>query len=819
MCGLMVLFAAPATVYVPRFFGRVKASQITGSPAASPFAVELSKGHELFAQAQYIKAAETFDRLSRAAEAAHDYSMAARAGANAGACHFALHQYQPALESFLRARRVLESLGDSDSLAGTDANIASLYNQMGDPDAGTRWLGVGIQRLSGAGRRLHLAGMLIQLGGLRAQNGQMPQAAASFREGIEAAAAAGDWKLYATGCNNLGEAYFLHRDYASAEPALLEAYRVRKLRHFPMGNAYYALGRLRLAQGDLVSASVLLDRAVDAASLPNAITPIWKIYHARGLVRQAQGRLPEALGDLGNALRLARVFRFSAPGAEATRIGAESLIDEVYAAFIDAGNRLYEQTRDPRLTGETFQAAEENRAVSLRALVSGGGTPSDLPAPYWEAVERLRRAEAAALQSADARRREEIENCRADLTRIEASTTAAVEPAPEDLLARVSATLPSDAVLFSFRLGESASWLWAVDRAGMVLYRLPPQDQLQRQTASALEAIRQGKPDAEAAAADLYAGLFGGVAPRFLEKARWILSLDKGLFDVPFAALMERVSGRPAYVAEHHVIQVTPGAGYWVDAMARRGSASSSGRFLGIGDPIYNAADSRLPSRIAVRFRWAAWLRPGVVSAATPATLSLPRLPASASELDFCARAWGGPSTLLEGAQAARPELATALGRDPEIIHFAAHFLQSSAPQTDRAGAVGGAYGLIALSLTLRGETELLTPVEIAHWRTRAELVVLSGCHSDAGRVLPGAGLLGLTRAWLTAGARSVAGSRWDTPDESGALFAALYRELRSQPTPDPALALASAQREMIRSGGWRARPRYWGAYFVVGNE
>ena len=32
-------------------------------------------------------------------------------------------------------------------------------------------------------------------------------------------------------------------------------------------------------------------------------------------------------------------------------------------------------------------------------------------------------------------------------------------------------------------------------------------------------------------------------------------------------------------------------------------------------------------------------------------------------------------------------------------------------------------------------------------------LVVLSGCHSDAGRVLPGAGLLGLTRAWLTAGA------------------------------------------------------------------
>ena len=804
MCGLMVLFAAPATVYVPRFFGRVKASQITGSPAASPFAVELRKGDELFAQAQYIKAAETFDRLSRAAQAAHNYSMAVRAGSNAGACHFALHQYQPALESFLRARRVLESLGDSSNAAVADANIASLYDQMGDLDAGIQWLDTAIRRLSDASRREHLAEMLIQRGNMRAQTGQMPEAVASFQRGIESAAAAGNWKLYANGCNSLGESYFLNWDYAAAEGEFLEAFRVGNLRHLPLDSSYRLLGRLRMAQGDLVSASALLDRAVELAALPTATSPIWKTYYARGLVRQAQGRLPEALDDLGKALRMARAFRFSAPAAEATRIGAESKVDEVYAAFIDAGNRLYEQTRDPRLIRATFRAAEENRAASLRTQVSGSGTSADLPPAYWEAVERLRRAEVAALRSPDAQRREQIESCRAELTRIEASTTAPLETSTEDLLARVAGALPSNAVFFSFRMGESASWLWAVDRTGMVLYRLPPQELLQRETSAALESFRQDKPNAEAAAADLYAGLFGGVRPRFLTKARWILSLDKSLFDVPFAALMERISGRQAYVAERHIIQITPGAGCWADGLARRGSASSSGRFLGIGDPIYNAADGRL--------------RPGVVAAAS-APLSLPRLPASAGELESCARAWGGPWILLEGARAARPQLAAAMDRDPEIIHFATHFLESSSPQRDRAGSAGGAYGLIALSLTLRGETELLTPVEIAHWRTRAELVVLSGCHSNAGPVLPGAGLLGLTRAWLTAGARSVAGSRWDTPDESGALFAALYRGLRSQPAPDPALALATAQREMIRSGGWRARPRYWGAYFMVGNE
>ena len=84
---------------------------------------------------------------------------------------------------------------------------------------------------------------------------------------------------------------------------------------------------------------------------------------------------------------------------------------------------------------------------------------------------------------------------------------------------------------------------------------------------------------------------------------------------------------------------------------------------------------------------------------------------------------------------------------------------------------------------------------------------------------MPGAGLLGLTRAWLTAGARGVVASNWATPDETGALFSALYRNLSGQRTSSPASALRAAQVEMIRSGGWQSKPSYWGAYFVVGSQ
>ena len=59
--------------------------------------------------------------------------------------------------------------------------------------------------------------------------------------------------------------------------------------------------------------------------------------------------------------------------------------------------------------------------------------------------------------------------------------------------------------------------------------------------------------------------------------------------------------------------------------------------------------------------------------------------------------------------------------------------------------------------------------------------------------------------------------SLWETHDDEGALFRALYRNLRDGPALDPARALHDAQLDMIHDGGRRARPTYWGAYFVIG--
>ncbi len=144
-------------------------------------------------------------------------------------------------------------------------------------------------------------------------------------------------------------------DLAGAEPALLEAYRVRKLNHLPLETSYRNLGRLRLEEGDLRSASALLDRAAELTSGPAGPIPTWDLYHYRGRVRLAEGRLREALDDLRTAMRLGRAWRWSAPADDAGRIGAEGWLEQVDAALIEAGNRPY------LATGETDYVRRPSR--------------------------------------------------------------------------------------------------------------------------------------------------------------------------------------------------------------------------------------------------------------------------------------------------------------------------------------------------------------------------------------------------------------------------------------------------------------------------
>jgi len=94
----------------------------------------------------------------------------------------------------------------------------------------------------------------------------------------------------------------------------------------------------------------------------------------------------------------------------------------------------------------------------------------------------------------------------------------------------------------------------------------------------------------------------------------------------------------------------------------------------------------------------------------------------------------------------------------------------------------------------------------------RAELVTISACQSTGTRTYSGEGLVGLSWAFLRAGARNVVGALWDVSDTSTArLMDDFYGELnRGWP---PEVALRSAKLAMLHTNEVSRRPFYWAPF------
>lgn len=100
---------------------------------------------------------------------------------------------------------------------------------------------------------------------------------------------------------------------------------------------------------------------------------------------------------------------------------------------------------------------------------------------------------------------------------------------------------------------------------------------------------------------------------------------------------------------------------------------------------------------------------------------------------------------------------------------------------------------------------------DIIHHPLRAELVTVSTCRSAGTRAYSGEGLVGLSWAFVRAGAHNVIGALWDVSDASTPqLMDELYGELKKGETPDA--ALRHAKLTLLRSGTFR-KPFYWAPF------
>ena len=92
----------------------------------------------------------------------------------------------------------------------------------------------------------------------------------------------------------------------------------------------------------------------------------------------------------------------------------------------------------------------------------------------------------------------------------------------------------------------------------------------------------------------------------------------------------------------------------------------------------------------------------------------------------------------------------------------------------------------------------------------------LSACQTALGQDVKGEGLVGLTRAFIYAGAPRVVASLWQVNDLATAeLMKKFYRGMLQQRLR-PAAALRAAQLEMSREPRWKA-PYFWAGFVLQG--
>jgi CHAT domain-containing protein/tetratricopeptide (TPR) repeat protein len=406
-------------------------------------------------------------------------------------------------------------------------------------------------------------------------------------------------------------------------------------------------------------------------------------------------------------------------------------------------------------------------------------------------------------------------------------------PQPLDL-PRVRSTLDPGTVLLSYSVGQDKTTLYVVqpprsaesrengrerngDVSGLTILVLPVGEVAVRaKVAEFRQTVSSGRGSgrgvvmaddhtsgAEALGRELYDLLIRPAETLIGASDRLLISPDGPLHTLPFAALVRFDGKSSQYLFEWKPIHtVVSGTVYAELKRTRHPKASSSAaRLVAFGDPHYPAIAKDQAEHLA---------NPEVRAVVRSGALLQP-LPFTREEVQAIAGFFPSSSRIYLGEEATE-ERAKAIGKDTQIVHFACHGL------IDERFPLNSALALTIPESPKEGEDNgLLQAWEIFEKvRLDADLVTLSACETALGKEMGGEGLVGLTRAFQYAGARTVLASLWSVGDASTSeLMKGFYRALKVGTTKDE--ALREAQLALLKNPR-TAHPFHWAAFQIIGD-
>ncbi len=370
--------------------------------------------------------------------------------------------------------------------------------------------------------------------------------------------------------------------------------------NLPFSKENLAELELKRASPNYAKALKLVDESLASHSALFLAMPQYYLIDIRGQILLRSGERAKALQEFRRAVAAADVWRQGALPGDTTNTQTVVLLHEVYQDFAQLAAQISLETNDPVLRDEALEVLASNRAASLREQLKRVlATDSQTPDSYFEKLSALQAAQArVTLGRNNKADQAELVKMRTEISEFE--NRLAVQNgknyfSDEKILRRNSLRdirnrLDPEQLLLSFSLGETKSYLWAITRDQVNLYKIDARGKLETKATLLTKAAREGS-SIQDAGASLGQALFGQLPQRALKKKEWLIVADGALLSgVPFAALPETANDSARSIVEKHSIRILPSE---LLLLAPK-SKSPLPRFVGVGDPIYNLADTRL---------------------------------------------------------------------------------------------------------------------------------------------------------------------------------------------------------------------------------
>jgi CHAT domain-containing protein len=649
------------------------------------------------------------------------------------------------------ARQVKDSYLEASALG----SLGLLETEQEHYDAAVDWNRGGLRVAENAGAKSLAAKIRLNTGWNYFELGDYEMALSLFQQADAAAGAADLLKDQAICRTNTGAVNYYLRHYTEAEANSLQSLQLaHKLDEKRLiTESLNTLSSITIARGQLDAAESYNREALELSrSIHDRAGEISSQLIA-GQIEAGRKRFKRAEELLGQIVR-----DQTAPAA--TRWEAAARLASVY--------RQEEQPakaeREYKRAVATIQAArqsieeEELRLTFLSSAI-------DFYDDYIDFLMQQGKAEEA-LRVADRIRSQTLTESLTSANK--ASPSVPSGPAPRQLAQQLHASL------LVYWVGQNRSYLWVVTPAKLSTFLLPQKSQIDPVVKKYRQAILNGQ---DVLAGDpsggeqLYAMLLAPARDVISENSRVILLPSDSLSGVNFETLIAP-DPRPHFWIED--VTLSTASSLAILSSANRRTFRQKRSLLLVGNP-------------------------------EPANAEFPLLQQAPAEMQRISGHFPqAKRKVLEGREATP---AAYLASNPErfaYLHFVAHGTASHTQPLESA-----------VILTREGNSYKLYAREIVKHPLTAELVTISACNGAGTRAYAGEGLVGLSWAFLRAGAHHVIASLWEVSDSSSTpqLMDLMYQGLdRGE---DPATALRKAKLSMAKSNVHTvfAKPFYWAPF------